>query len=344
MSCVLLNQNNITEFWDEKCILKAILFTRKVQTPSLWLKIIDSFSGRLRFGEIRHTEEVLLANFGISQDSLPKIVVSFSETDGVNHTVLYHGQIDFERIKEFFNMLIDGGTAALDLFRQLDSVRRENNCLHADLLKQKEATQQALADAARIKLGQVGQMEAVRKCFETEFQDIKQLEMDLRSSIASELESLKSENISLRSENLLFEEKLRAIESANSQVVLALTSNNFDLFLNSASRPLKAVLFSTKAETPALWQQLAQSHSLTTAFGIVKHTESEILLRFKLCPAALPRIYLFGNGKDTPMPYDGPVNTESIATFLRDAVEGGPACIEMRRLLNVGLRKGSYFQ
>jgi hypothetical protein len=38
------------------------------------------------------------------------------------------------------------------------------------------------------------------------------------------------------------------------------------------------------------------------------------------------------------MPYDGPVNIESIATFLKDAVEGGPACIEMRRLLQVGLR------
>jgi DNA-directed RNA polymerase subunit H (RpoH/RPB5) len=338
---ILVNSENIEEFLDRKCMLKAILFTKKVETPSLWLKLVDSFSGRVIFGEVRHSEETVIARFGITQDSLPKII-AFREADGTNHTVLYHGQIDFERIKEFFLTLVDGGVVALDLMGQLDCVRRENRCLQESLAKEKEATQLALADAARIKLGQVGQVEAVRRGLETEIQEMKQHEMDLRASIAAELECLKSENSSLRSENILIQEKLQALESANCQVVVALTASNFDLFLNSASRPLKAVLFSTKVETPVLWQQLAQSHSLTTAFGLVKHTENDILLRFKLRPEALPRIYLFGNGRDTPMPYDGPVNTESIATFLKDAVEGGPACIEMRRLLHVGLRRGSF--
>ena len=333
---ILLNGDNVEEFLNRKNVLKAILFTKKVETPSLWLKLVDAFSGRFCFGEVRQTEESLLSRFGISQESLPKII-GVCETECGNQTILYDGQIDLERIKEFFVTLLEGGIKAVDLLRQLGAVRRENQCLRTDLLKEREATQLALADAARIKLGNVGQLENVRKTLELEIQDMKLREIELKESIAAEIEGLKSCNEDLRAENSALKEKLRALESANSQVVVTLTTNNFDLFLNSC-RPLKAVLFSTKAETPVLWQQLAQSHSLTTAFGLVRHTEQDILSRFKLRPEGLPRIYLFGNGRDIPMPYDGPVNIESIATFLKDAIEGGPACIEMRRLLQVGRR------
>jgi hypothetical protein len=333
-----LNENNIEDFLSQKCALKAILFTKKVETPTLWLKLMEVFSGRFVFGEIRQTEESLLTRFCVTQDSLPKIIGIRENFERKSEIARYEGPIDFERIKEFFAAFFNGGVVAVELMRQLSEVQRQNRCLEADLFKEKEATQLALAEVARAKLVQVGQVEAVRKNLELEVQEMKQHDVELMATITAEIEELKSVNHCLAAENAEFQEKLRALEAANARAVVVLKPNNFEPFLNSACRPLKAVLFSTKAETPVLWQQLAQSHSLTTSFGLVRHTEHDLLLRFKLRPDALPRIYLFGNARDTPMPYDGPVNIESIAAFLRDAVEGGPACIEMRRLLQVGLR------
>jgi hypothetical protein len=328
---IQLNQDIIEAFLSQKGLLKAILFTKKVETPTLWLKLIEAFSGRYSFGEIRQTEESLLTRFCISYDSLPKIIGIRENIECKSEIALYDGPIDFERIKEFFTTFLNGGVVAVELMRQLNEVQREYRCLQTDLVKERESTQLALAEVARARLVQVGQVEAVRKNLKLEVQEMKQHDVELKATISTEIEDLKAVNAAMH-------EKLLALEAANAQAVVILSSNNIEPFLNSACRPLKAVLFSTKADTPVLWQQLAQSHSLTTAFGLVRHTEHDILLRFKLRPEGLPRIYLFGNGRDTPMPYDGPVNIESIATFLKDAVEGGPACIEMRRLLQVGLR------
>lgn len=45
----------------------------------------------------------------------------------------------------------------------------------------------------------------------------------------------------------------------------------------------------------------------------------------------LPRICLFADGKAEPVVYDGPVKLDALASFLRDTVSGGDACVAMRQ-------------
>eukprot|EP00960_Hanusia_phi_P066986 766519-Hanusia_phi.AAC.2 len=320
--------------------IKTILFTKKPETPSLWTRLSEAFGECCDFGEIRHTEAALMERFAVSPDLLPKIIAVTRDREGGELVTPYEGPSDFDRISEFLVETAGGRSPALELRRELEMQKREMKSLRQELEREREALQGARTEIARSKLGQVGQVEAVKKSLEAELAEAKEREKSLRVQLESESRVFSGEIIKLKEEKGVLEEKLAALEGAQDERVVLLNPRNADSFLASTIRPLKAVLFTTKTEVPPLWQQLAEAQSMTTAFGVVRHVEQELLQSFELTPADLPHICIFrGRGRENPVVYDGEVKLEALSSFLRDAVEGGETVITMRQQMHAAMRQ-----
>jgi len=227
----------------------------------------------------------------------------------------YEGPTDFDRISTFLGDLAKGGMSVLEIRRLADDREREIERLKAELEREREALAVAKAEIARSKLGQVGVGEAIKK----DLHDAKEREKALEAAA----DQLHAERVALQAE-------VKAMQEVLSTRVVKLSADNIEAFLTNVTRPLKAVLFTTKAETPPLWLQLADAQSTTSAFGIVHHVETALMQKFKLHVSDLPRICIYSSGKE-PVVYDGEVKLDALSSFLRDTVEGGDAVIAMRQ-------------
>jgi hypothetical protein len=100
------------------CPLKALLFTKKTETPQLWVRVAEALRGTYIFGEVRHVEDALLLRFGVSSESLPRIVV-VRDINGVSQTLHYEGATAFEKIAEFLRDIAEGGPLLVESRKQV---------------------------------------------------------------------------------------------------------------------------------------------------------------------------------------------------------------------------------
>ena len=344
MACnVLLTAANEEAFFSSReTALKAVLFTKKTETPGLWLRLVESFGGTCSFGEVRLAEHALMDKFGVSVDSLPRVVaVVGAKGQGQDHDrrLPYEGPTDFESISAFLRDTSKAGAGIVDLRKELSEQSREIKGLKAELEREREAVKTARAEVARSKLGHVGQVEAVKRGLEAELQEARDKEKAAQFALQAETDRAGTLVRSLESQVGDLEAQVKAYKDLQSERVLMLTDDNLDVFLASTTRPLKAVLFTTKAETPALWSQLAEAQSMTTAFGVVKHTQAGLMEKFALDVEELPRICIWSSEKDDPIVYDGEVKLDALSSFLKDAVHGGDTVIAMRQQVHNAVRR-----
>jgi len=316
--------------------------TKKTETPGLWLRLAESFGATCSFGEVRLSEAGLMEKFGISVDTLPRVVAVVGEKGAgrdKDEVLPYEGPTDFERLSDFIRDTSRGGLPLVALRKQLEEHRREMKGLKVELEQEREAVKVARAEVARSKLGQVGQVEAVKKALETELQDARDRERAAQDQLAAETERTGAIIAELERERNELALQVKAYEDVQQQRVLMLNASNMDVFLASTTRPLKAVLFTTKADTPPLWSQLAEAQSMTTAFGVVKHVETDLMSRFELENSDLPRICIWSSEKEEPVVYDGEVKLDALSSFLKDAVHGGDTVIAMRQQVHTAVRQ-----
>jgi len=196
-----------------------------------------------------------------------------------------------------------------------DEKQKEIERLQAQLERERETVGVAKAEIARNLLGQVGHDAAIQK-------DLQQ-----EKARAKELDTAAAQ---LRAEKEALELEIRALKEVQGSFLIKLHGDNVDAFLSNTTRPLKAVLFTTKPDTPPLWSALAEAQSTTTAFAIVHHIETALMQKFKLQDLDLPRICIYSSGKE-PVVYDGEVKLDALSSFLRDTVQGGDAVIALRQ-------------
>ena len=127
MSVLLQSGETADAFFEDPAFsLKAILFTKKNDTPGLWVRLAESLGERCKFGEIRHTETALMGQFGVSSETLPRILALARPPGGGESTLAYEGPTDFDRIGEFLRDCADGGFGLIEARRQ---VRAATLCL-----------------------------------------------------------------------------------------------------------------------------------------------------------------------------------------------------------------------
>jgi DNA repair exonuclease SbcCD ATPase subunit len=316
--------------------------TKKTETPGLWLRLVESFGSTCSFGEVRLAETGLMDKFGISVDSLPRVVAVVGEKGlgrEQDNVLPYEGPTDFESLSDFIRDMSRGGVALVQLRREVDEHKREIKGLKVDLEREREAVKTARAEIARSKLGQVGQVEAVKRGLESELQDAREKERTAQVQLQTETHRMEAIIADLEAQREDLASKVKAYEDVQQERVLMLTQNNIDVFLASTTRPLKAVLFTTKSEVPPLWSQLAEAQAMTTAFGVVKHVEDALMERFELDKSDLPRICIWSSEKDEPVVYDGEVKLDALSSFLKDAVHGGDTVIAMRQQVHNAVRQ-----
>jgi hypothetical protein len=118
MSVLLQSGGSADAFFDDtSCSLKAILFTKKQETPGLWLRLADALGEQCKFGEVRHSETEIMDQFGVSPDTLPRILALARQPGGGECTLAYEGPTDFERIGEFLRDCANGGFGLIEARR-----------------------------------------------------------------------------------------------------------------------------------------------------------------------------------------------------------------------------------
>lgn len=288
----------------------------------------------MQFGEVRLEQVALMQQFGMTEDALPKVVAIRVNLDNSKQKVLYEGPNDFDKIREFLSDIAEGGPVVVELKKQVEVLQREAKGLKAELMHEHEKTSLAMAEAARTKLGQVGQVEAVRKELQFEIQQAREGEAAVKEEVEKLRKELEEKTRVLGEEKRSLEAQVQALKDVQQQQAMLLDSSNEQTFFASTLRPLRAVLFTTKSEIPQLWLDLAAQQSISCSFAVVRHTEEKLMQRFSLSPASLPRILLFSNKTDSPpIVYQGAIKLDSINTFIQDAVAGGTAATALRRQL-----------
>jgi hypothetical protein len=104
-------------------------------------------------------------------------------------------------------------------------------------------------------------------------------------------------------------------------LVVEMNTFNADTFFSDEERAVKAVLFTRKAEVPPLWRQVAMANLRIASFGLVRHSEDDLMERFGLTPELLPRVMVFLPGW-LPLRSAGPVSS---APSLHAAVDIVPS-------------------
>jgi hypothetical protein len=334
---LLLTGENSADFFEGRDKpVKAVLFTKKMETPNLWLRVAEAFDARCDFGEVRLAEEALMKRFDLTAEVLPKIVAVRTSGDGTQQTIVYEGPNDFEKIGEFLRDSAEGGRELVDLKRQVEELTRQARGLRVEVAQEQETTKAARAEAARLKLSQVGQVEAVRKSLETELQQAHEREASVKERLESEVSGLKDQLQAAQKDHDVLSkevEMLKGMQGESASSATLVEPETLDTFLDNKSRTLKALLMTKKEEIPELWQQLAEVHTSVCAFGMVRHVHDSILQTFSVRVESLPRILLISSRTSPPLVYEGPLKLENISAFINDALEGGSACIELRKQL-----------
>ena len=176
-------------FYVQDAPLKAVLFTKKSETPGLWLRLAEAWGNKCKFGEIRHTEKDLMERFSMMESLLPKVIVMLQTTPEDTETLTYEGPTDFEHISSFIGDAVQGGASAVELRKKLEQKDREIKSLRVELNEAKQALTSSQAEVARAKLGQVGKVEEVRKVLEAEAQKAREKEAAALQQLAEEREA-----------------------------------------------------------------------------------------------------------------------------------------------------------
>jgi hypothetical protein len=120
-SGVTLLDHESAERFLSSCPLKALLFTKKTETPQLWIRVAEALQGTYIFGEVRHVEDALLLRFGVGTESLPRIVV-VRDVNGASQTLHYEGPTAFEKIAEFLRDIAEGGPLLVETRKQVGQI------------------------------------------------------------------------------------------------------------------------------------------------------------------------------------------------------------------------------
>ena len=184
---LLTSENEAGWFGGRAKPLKAILFTKKMETPNLWLRLAEAYDARCDFGEVRLAEEALMRKFDLTSEVLPKIIAVRTSGDGTQQTIFYEGPNDFDKICEFLRDSADGGRELVELKRQVEELMRETRSLKVEIAQERETTKAARAESARMKLSQVGQVEAVRKKLEIDLQQARASESTVKERLEAEV-------------------------------------------------------------------------------------------------------------------------------------------------------------
>ena len=347
VSMLLTADNSDAFFSGNTKPVKAILFTKKMETPSLWLRVAEAHQACCDFGEVRLAENALMERFGLSAEVLPKILAVRMGPDGEQQTIVYEGPNDFEKIGQFVSDAADGGAELVALKRQVDELTRETRGLRVEVAQEREATTAARAEAARMKLSQVGQVEAVRKGLEVDLQQARASELAVKERLEAQVSELIARlKAQQETETALLQELdvLKSLRSEGGCTALKLEHvSALHSFLDSTSHPLKAVLLTKKEEIPELWQNLSAAHASTCAFGMVRHVHDPLMNAIKgfgVNTDVLPRIVVWTNRAVPPLVYEGMLHIDSIAAFITDALAGGKACVELRSQLQAAQAEG----
>eukprot|EP00960_Hanusia_phi_P068038 766752-Hanusia_phi.AAC.9 len=300
--------------------VKAILFTRKKETPGLWMRLAEALGEEIAFGEVKDDESSLLDRFHVDENSLPQIVVVCPKHSHEEAVVTYEGPSDFEHILDFLSVSLHGGRRALDLRSQVDAQAKELGSLRNELQEGKEALKAAQAEVARMRVAQMGQIETAKKQLEADLEESRSREEKLQQEMQEVKKKFEGEVENLRREREKLLLQVKNLEQIHQAVVLLLNQENIDDFFSSKFRPLKAILFTTKAEVPPLWKQLAEAQHPTTSFGVVKHVEAELMSSFGLQEQDLPRICVYREGRGSGVVYDGEVRLDALIRSCLEAV------------------------
>ena len=256
----LLTAENAEAFFGTRDkAVKAILFTKKMETPNLWVRVAEAYHARCDFGEVRLAEEALMKKFDLTAEVLPKIIAVRTAGDGAQKPIVYDGPNDFEKICEFLRDAAEGGFELVELKRQVEELTREARGLKVEVAQEREATKAARAEAARLKLSQVGQIEAVRKGLEVDLEQARASESAVKERFESEVAELKHRlEASTKECGVLLKEveMLKGMQGDSANSALMLDPETVDTFLDNTSRPLKAMLITKKEDIPELWQQV----------------------------------------------------------------------------------------
>jgi hypothetical protein len=89
--------------------------------------------------------------------------------------------------------------------------------------------------------------------------------------------------------------------------VIDITSNNFDTFVSDNPGRAKILLVTDKTKTPIVYRALSTYFEKTLEFGMVKHTDAELVKKLKV--KSYPSFLLFKGGEPKPIKYDGDTYT-----------------------------------
>ena len=204
----------------------SVYSTKKTETPGLWLRLVETFGATCSFGEVRLTEPALMEKFGISADSLPRVVAVVGQKGAErskDSILAYEGPTDLVKLSEFIRDTSSGGQALVELRKEMAQHTREIKGLKLELEREREAVKCARAEVARSKLGQVGQVEAVKKSLETELADSREREKVALDKLQVETARMGTLIADLEEQRAELAAQVKAYEDVQKERVLMLT-------------------------------------------------------------------------------------------------------------------------
>ena len=167
-----------------------------------------------------------MEKFGISADSLPRVVAVVGQKGAErskDSILAYEGPTDFEKLSEFIRDTSSGGQALVELRKEMAQYTREIKGLKLELEREREAVKSARAEVARSKLGQVGQVEAVKKSLETELADSREREKVALDKLQVETARMGTLIADLEEQRAELAAQVKAYEDVQKERVLMLT-------------------------------------------------------------------------------------------------------------------------
>jgi len=99
----ILTAENTDGFLAGGKMCKAILFTKKTESPHLWLRVVATCGDLYDFGEVRVQQAELLDRFGLTKEILPEVVTftAIGAVGGSTRRRVYFGIHNFDSICTF---------------------------------------------------------------------------------------------------------------------------------------------------------------------------------------------------------------------------------------------------
>ncbi|KOO25095.1 disulfide isomerase [Chrysochromulina tobinii] len=314
---VPVTDKSLAKFQKNGTLPKAVLFTKKEETPPLLKSLSVQLQGRMLLGEARETAEKTVAEFGVTD--FPKVVVLPSAPDAApdlslavsasNVAELVEGERDAWVLlfagSEVAALSTPGGVGALaeSLYGQVKVGRAAADL--ADRFGLKPSAQPQLVVYPFRKVG------VKRK--------------------ASKPFAANEEGVAAA--------KKAALESLPETGVMQLNGGNIDRFIAEAMQTASAqsfcLLFSDKSEIPPLLRAISLSFEGKVAFGMAQASEAALAKRFNVQKAPTLLVMFPGDKVDeqgqvpltgmifTPQMH-GKFNYGNIANFVAQIKEEGP--------------------